>query len=211
MKTLKLIFATALALMVAQVSYGQGTITGSPHNFTAATWNSGQLCKPCHTPHNAMDPAFKPLWNHTVSAQAFVIYASGIGTTMDATVGAPDGSSLMCLGCHDGTTALNAFGGAPAGAPVLMPGGPNNLGLNLTNDHPVSFVYNDVLASADGTLWAPTTTASGLGGTITAKMLDASSKVQCASCHNPHGVAGITKFLRKTNAGSALCMTCHNK
>ncbi len=38
--------------------------------------------------------------------------------------------------------------------------------------------------------------------------------VECASCHDPHveagGVAGAT-FLRVSNAGSAVCLACHNK
>lgn len=43
-------------------------------------------------------------------------------------------------------------------------------------------------------------------------------EVECASCHDPHGVptAGtgsvfIPSFLRVNNAGSALCLTCHVK
>ncbi len=43
-------------------------------------------------------------------------------------------------------------------------------------------------------------------------------KVECASCHDPHGVpsggAGSTfkpTFLRVANTGSALCLTCHTK
>lgn len=34
--------------------------------------------------------------------------------------------------------------------------------------------------------------------------------VECASCHDPHNAANGT-FLRKTNAGSAVCLACHNK
>lgn len=43
------------------------------------------------------------------------------------------------------------------------------------------------------------------------------SEVECASCHDPHGVpsgpGGVFNptFLRIANAGSALCMTCHAK
>lgn len=33
--------------------------------------------------------------------------------------------------------------------------------------------------------------------------------VECASCHDPH--SSNTTFLRQTNTGSALCLTCHNK
>ncbi len=34
--------------------------------------------------------------------------------------------------------------------------------------------------------------------------------VECASCHDPHSSTNAT-FLRISNAGSAVCLTCHNK
>ncbi|NOY60274.1 MAG: cytochrome C, partial [Calditrichaeota bacterium] len=81
------------------------------------------------------------------------------------------------------------------------------------NDHPVSFTYDAALASTDGGLYDPTSQTSGLGGTIDADMLY-SSKLQCASCHDVHnnhsnGTSG--HLLVKSNASSALCLTCHNK
>ena len=38
--------------------------------------------------------------------------------------------------------------------------------------------------------------------------------VECASCHDPHNVTGgatDVQFLRISNAGSAVCLACHNK
>lgn len=38
--------------------------------------------------------------------------------------------------------------------------------------------------------------------------------VECASCHDPHNTSvttGLVSFLRDTNAGSQICLTCHNK
>ncbi|BDG07412.1 cytochrome c3 family protein [Anaeromyxobacter paludicola] len=35
-------------------------------------------------------------------------------------------------------------------------------------------------------------------------------QIECASCHEPHNTANGT-FLRASNAGSALCLTCHQK
>lgn len=35
-------------------------------------------------------------------------------------------------------------------------------------------------------------------------------RIECSTCHNPHDNA-TASFLRKTNAGSAVCYTCHNK
>jgi len=56
----------------------------------------------------------------------------------------------------------------------------------------------------------PTTTSSGLGGTIDGDMLLA-NQVQCASCHDVHNAANLNFLLVKDNANSALCLTCHNK
>jgi predicted CXXCH cytochrome family protein len=45
------------------------------------------------------------------------------------------------------------------------------------------------------------------GGTITG---GAQPFVECASCHDPHVTENLT-FLRMSNAGSALCLACHEK
>lgn len=214
-----LILSTALMLLFVQTSYGQ-FIVGSKHDFSAAAWNlpapdGGQICKVCHTPHNASTVAgIVPLWNRTLTAAVFTTYTNSTFQG-SASITQPDGPSRMCLGCHDGTVALNAFGGAPAGVPVFITDPLYSptvlLGTDLTNDHPVSFTFDAALATADGALFNPTTKLSGItpAGTIQTDMLF-NNKLQCASCHNPHGM-GNPKFLRKSNAGSALCLTCHNK
>ncbi len=84
------------------------------------------------------------------------------------------------------------------------------VGTDLSNDHPVSFTYDGALALADLGLFDPTNTQSGLGGTITATMLQG-GKVQCASCHDVHNSANLPNLLLKSNAASALCLTCHDK
>lgn len=35
--------------------------------------------------------------------------------------------------------------------------------------------------------------------------------VECATCHDVHGGLAGTQFLRVSNSGSGLCLTCHNK
>jgi predicted CXXCH cytochrome family protein len=47
-------------------------------------------------------------------------------------------------------------------------------------------------------------------GTINTNLLS-SGKMQCSSCHDVHNSAGVLGLLRKSNAGSALCLTCHHK
>ncbi len=187
--------------------YGQG-ITGTKHDFSAAGWNStGEICVVCHTPHNAdITVTNAPLWNHEVTTATFQTYSS---FTFDGsgTIGQPDGVSKLCLSCHDGTIALESFGGA-TGSTFMT--GDALLGTDLRNDHPVSFTFDAALATIDGGLYDPTSALSGLGGTIDVDMLRG-GKVQCVSCHEPHNKYGHDKFLRKSNAGSALCLTCHDK
>lgn len=187
---------------------GAQTIVGSAHDFSGNTWSQGQICLPCHTPHNAVAPADVPLWNHETTTQSFTVYTS---PTLNATdVGQPEGASIACLSCHDGTVALENFGGVTNGTTYIT--GDANLGTDLSNDHPVSFTYNTALATADGELYDPATALSGLGGTIAADMLFA-DKMQCASCHDVHNTvsAGNPSLLLITSEASALCLTCHSK
>lgn len=185
---------------------GQG-ITGSEHDFSSENWNSsGEICIVCHTPHNADNAVSSaPLWNHQVTSATFTLYSSG---TLDATVGQPDGVSKLCLSCHDGTVAIDNFGGNTNG--LQMIGAGEKLGTDISDDHPISITYDATLATNDGGLYDPTQANSGLGGTIDDDML-ISGKVECASCHDVHDAAGNSKLLLINNASSALCLTCHNK
>lgn len=206
MKKLNL-FLSVTFLFLVSFGYAQ-TIAGSGHDFTSKGWNTtSEICIVCHTPHNANTTvADAPLWNHQISAVAsYTMYTSG---TMQSTAGQPDGSSKLCLSCHDGTVAMENFGGKTNGT-NMMTGG-DVLGTSLSNDHPISITYDAALATSDGGLQNPTTALSGLGGTIAANML-VSGKMQCSSCHDVHNGAGVAHLLLKSNAGSALCLTCHKK
>ncbi len=198
------VLTTILILAVVSISFGQ-TIVGSAHDFSAETWNpSGEVCIVCHTPHHSISTE-APLWNHEVTTATFTTYSS---STLDATVGQPDGTSKMCLSCHDGTVAVDNFGGQTGGTEFIT--GDDLIGTDLSNDHPISFTYDATLATTDGGLFDPTTTNSGLGGTIADDMLSG-GKLQCSSCHDVHNGSGVAKLLVKSNANSALCLTCHNK
>lgn len=181
-------------------------IAGSAHDFSADIWSGGEICKPCHTPHNADETATgAPLWNHDVTTETFVMYSSA---TLNGTIDTePSGVSKLCLSCHDGVTAIDAFG-ANTPTPVLMGSvNPNaDFGTNLSNDHPISIVYDDV---ADGGLHPPTD-VSNLGGDIATDLLFG-GRVECASCHDVHNDAGNAYLLRMPNTASALCLTCHTK
>ena len=205
MKKTKLFLTLVAFIAISQFGFAQ--ITGSAHDFSTATWNTSnqEICIVCHTPHNATTLPDAPLWNHALSTATYTLYASG---TLNATMGQPDGSSKLCLSCHDGTVAIANYGGVTNGTVFMT--GTNLVSTDLSNDHPVSFLYDAALASADPGLRNPTTALSGLGGTISANML-ISGKMQCSSCHDVHNGAGVAGLLLKSNTGSALCLTCHNK
>jgi len=229
---------------ISSITNPNSRIKGTPHDFsmyltgvggfnqydygtnTGSGQGSGQVCQPCHTPHNITDPRTateKPLWSHTMSSVAS--YTTYTNTpTLQSVPGQPSGKSKLCLSCHDGTVALDNFMGMdyiPAGtATMANTFGDHNLGTDLSDDHPISMTYNTALYTAelipggggDSRLFDPSTKLSGITatGTIQTDMLDATDQVQCTSCHNPHdGTYG--RYLKKSNTGSALCLTCHNK
>jgi predicted CXXCH cytochrome family protein len=196
---------TACLVVACSLVWAQG-ITGSDHDFSSNGWSGGKICEVCHTPHNANTTLQDaPLWNHELTTATFTLYSSG---TVDATLGQPDGASKLCLSCHDGTVAIDNYGDQTNGTNFV--GGGELIGTDISNDHPISFTYDATLASADGGLHDPTTANSGLGGTIEEDLL-ISGKMQCSSCHDVHNSTGIGHLLVKSNASSALCLTCHNK
>ncbi|NPA36918.1 MAG: cytochrome c3 family protein [Chlorobi bacterium] len=200
-----------LIFLMTFVSFGMfvysQTIVGSAHDFSGRNWNTtGELCIVCHTPHHSdVTVSDAPLWNHEVSTATYTLYSS---PTLDATMEQPGNSSKLCLSCHDGTVAIENFGGVTDGTRYLT--GNSQIGPDLSGHHPVSFVYDAALSSADKGLFDPTSTSSGLGSTISDDML-INNKLECASCHDVHNGYGVDYLLVKDNQSSALCLTCHNK
>jgi len=158
------------------------------------------LCVFCHTPHNA-NPS-KSLWNRALSAEInYKLYTS---TTLKAVPTQPTGSSRLCLSCHDGTLAQATLLRPPGGVQPTFDQekltGAGNLGTDLSNDHPISFTYDNQLAAARGELVNP----QGAPNTL---HLDASGQMQCTSCHDPH--VERARFMRFDPIKGALCTTCH--
>ena len=193
------LMVAGLVAVLAPSSDTNATIVGSSHDLRTITANaSDEVCIFCHTPHNAQ--ATEPLWNHGITAATFTTYSS---TTLNATVGQPDGSSKLCLSCHDGTVALDTFGGN-TGTHFIS--GTAALGTDISNDHPVSFLYDAALVTADGGGLVSPASASLV---VTGVPLYA-GKMQCASCHQVHDNTN-GNFLRFANTASALCLKCHVK
>lgn len=194
-----LLIASPLAL-----ARGQG-VSGSAHDFTSATGPNttyqfaASLCETCHTPHGGATGLAAPLWNHEVTAAVFTLYSS---STLNAAPTQPDGVSKLCLSCHDGTVAVDSYGGT-TGSTSIPNTDPHYIGTDLSNDHPVSFTYDAALATADGGIVTPASASQ-----VTAELPLYSSKMQCGTCHNPHGTTNLD-FLRHDPI--TLCTQCHNK
>lgn len=203
-----------LSLLAGQA--GAGTITGSAHDFTSQAWSGGRICVACHTPHKSdTSVTDAPLWNHKLSTATYTLYSS---PTMNATTSQPGGNSKLCLSCHDGTVAVNSFGGVTG---TTMISAANNIGSNLKASHPIGFTYDTALATADGSLFDPATKSVTIGsgtqtrtGTLTSMLLFA-GKMECDSCHDVHNtftVGSLGSGLVKVDpAGSKICLACHNK
>ncbi len=150
------------------------------------------------------------MWNHQTTTASFTPYTSG---EMNSAPGQPSGASKLCLSCHDGTVALDNFQGVTNGTNLMT--GTTLISTDLGNDHPISFDYTASLATTDGELYDPTTTAGAtgkqtvLGGTIQADLLF-TNQVQCATCHDVHD-SGNETLLTISNVNSQLCLTCHMK
>jgi predicted CXXCH cytochrome family protein len=189
-----------LLALVAITAPTFAAIDGSAHDFEAATWNSGdRVCEVCHTPHGGTIVGDAPLWGRATltDTSGYTMY-SGVDMNWGTAPTAPDGTSLLCLSCHDGSLPLDGS------TTIDTVNADAQVGPNLTDSHPISFVYN-TSAAADTEI----KTADAAINTL----LDggAGGKVQCSSCHDVHNTAGELALLRMNNTGSALCLTCHDK
>ncbi len=188
----------------------KGSIITTPHNLSASgryptKFNQElQICIFCHAPHNAT-PA-TPLWSRGLPQTESKYMSSTLQAQLPAR---PTGASRLCLSCHDGTIALNDYKGSPiSGSTYISTGGTpttnSNLTTDLTDDHPVSFVYDDTLVTKKkGELVSPSALPSSI-------RLDR-GVLECTACHDPHNNE-FGKFLVIDNSvsGSPLCVACHN-
>jgi predicted CXXCH cytochrome family protein len=195
-----------ICLMLICLTFGiqaKSQVANSPHNMSISgpgaykSMTTRQVCVFCHAPHSVVPSA--PLWNRQDTGQTYNQYSS---TTLMSVPGQPAGSSRLCLACHDGTVALESMTVMPAGASKNASskrlGGRSNLGTNLGDDHPISFVYDATLAAAKGELAHP----DGVPLPMDNGML------RCGTCHDPHD-SSLAPFLRLSSANGQLCITCH--
>lgn len=210
----------AAAVPLLASTFAMASIAGSKHDFSAASWSDQAVCKPCHTPHNAIAADITGrIWAHTLSTNATYIYHGSKVTPADGVTSADgtsslsltelDGATRLCLSCHDGTVALDSFMGrnAPASDGVVMGGDPNhgstaaNLGTDLSNDHPVGYraMYKDTTIGGRNKPYADAK-AAGLKFATSPTAVSAADLAKLP--------AGTT--LTYTNYPSVSCVTCHD-
>ncbi len=210
MKRIRIHILICLLMGIMFQGAASGTILTTKHNLSISgpgpvkSTTEVRVCVFCHTPHNASSTVV-PLWNRQNPVSVYSTYSS---STLYATVGQPTESSKMCLSCHDGTIALGSVLSETteipfAGGLRFIPTGPTRLGTDLSDDHPISFLYDTTLATQNGELADP----SALPPEI---QLDKNGNLQCTSCHDPHDDLN-GKFLVVTDRNSILCTSCHNK
>jgi len=203
--------AAALVLLLSSPSVWAGDIRSTKHNLSISgtgditASSESQICIFCHIPHGK-GPTMSYLWNRSTSSEPYIPYDS---STLNAEVGQPTGSSQMCLSCHDGTIALGAT--ATTTAERTFKGGyryipedrASYLGTDLSDDHPVSFVYDAALAQDNLRLKDPAMLPPSI------KLSD-DQELQCTACHDPHDDM-FGRFLVMDNTASALCIACHDE
>jgi len=189
------------------VSGVAGTIVDSKHNLSVTgpgdvrALTEDKICIFCHTPHNATP--FTPLWNKLIKPKVYTLYKS---STLSVIPGQPSGPTRLCLSCHDGTIALGKVVRVRHPDEIAMMPGQETIGssmrsyigVELSDDHPVSFTYSDALPSPElAEILPPHLHTYGNGN------------IHCTTCHDPHDDS-FGKFLVMDNNYSALCVTCHD-
>lgn len=217
--------ALALAISIVGAGYTLAAVSGTKHNFSSfsmaevKTGETSEICVFCHTPHNSNPSG--PIWNKQDVGSTYNVYESQtLAATMSPnspTLGQPSGSSKLCLSCHDGTIAVGSVLNKPgkgfnAGSfnvtgPGITSGKISStstayIGTDLRDDHPLSFDYSQSY---------PSNPEIKDNLTLPAEVkLDSGGKVQCTSCHDPHGTV-FPKFMVASLENGGLCQACHDK
>jgi len=198
--------------------YNQGSLSGT---VTQPGANS-LACLSCHDGQTAVDSIVNMPGSGGYSEAQKTSQDNAFLNTWTNTRG-PDASAhfglkegAQCLACH----APGAELGASATSFATFA-----IGTDLSNDHPVGVKlpegadWNVPGGTKDEIKYFDANGDNRLSkGDIRFYDTGEGPEVECASCHDPHGVpsggSGSTfnaTFLRVQNTGSAVCLTCHNK
>ncbi len=229
---------TCLLTLLSSVGSCFADIRTTPHSLIrkSTKTDASDVCVFCHTPNvTGTPPEHAPLWQRAVGADVvFTIYDDigrlGLGK---ASVGS---QSIACLSCHDAnqaraiskTSADHPFGIPYRGATKGRPGSDTPQPSSLDTQNPAVFAkklvaLDDFRDVSQGTIENRTVWWVSMSGSTNRRTRndlplytrndDASGQdvpfIECSSCHDPH--TNNNKFLRLSNEGSRLCLTCHIK
>jgi len=184
----------SLVAGLALVGLARGGIEGSKHDFSKKAWGKDNACGACHTPQRAETPRTKPLWDP--GADLTQRFGGSVVTR-----GRAGSGTTTCLRCHDGTVAPSNISSAQRTEFVNQTRSARFAPAHGSSNHPVGIKYPQLDRG-----FRPANSVTGKG---TVRLPN--GKVECISCHDPHNGAGQRHFLVTSNAGSALCLTCHRK
>ena len=203
-RVLRLAIPTMLLIVAGNASAIFSGVAYTKHNLVAAPGpTNGQLCVYCHAPHTADTTPPAPLFNRNLATKSFTVYSS---TTLDMAIAQPGESSMVCLGCHDGTISIDTILNEPNSGwtvdsgHVVATSANGYFATDLSSEHPIGITYATSGDNSDSAFLATPANSLPLYNT----------KVECGSCHNVHEYTH-KPFLRVANTSSTLCLSCHNK
>lgn len=215
-------------------------IRTTPHNLTrqGAQVEPEEVCVFCHTPQltpndlSRSNINMQPMWQPSLSNQhSFVMY-DDIGRLQFGDKPAVGSQSIACLSCHDANQAFSVQS-AETDHPFGIPYRGYSRGRERTPSELAAAegmpsrsakelkALDDFRLPSRGTVDNRTVwwvSASGVTPFRTRADLPLYARpaasgeipfVECSSCHDPH--ISTRLFLRVDNAGSKLCLTCHDK
>jgi len=216
------ILTIGLLLGIATIVWA--TVIGTPHDLAP------EPCAMCHSPHNGSGQY--PIWNRTQAAQTYTLYDSISFDMGPATQ--PRSPSSLCLVCHNGVASELVNYPGPCANPDpaydIEVAGCADLGLDLSNEHPISFNYDETkdldlnaFPTATTVRTSPSTrlaikgkltsTNYFLAGSVSAAQYN---YFECSTCHSVHDLVEYdgkgdyqVYFLRADNTGSQMCLDCH--
>ncbi len=223
-KILIVVLAVAILAAAAIALAGVANTRHDPRILRSNT--ALEPCAFCHTPHGGNN-SVAPLWNRSQAAQTYTVYSS-TSFNMGLANATLDKGSAPCMVCHNGVASVlinypgrgSVANTAYDASSALLTNTFANLGVDLQNEHPVSFAYNASLDRENNgfpTAASGTVAATGINFPLYAPGgSTGATQFSCASCHAVHHTPVATYdtvnqvyFLRTTNAGSLMCLACH--
>lgn len=229
-----------IVLVAAAVPSIAADIRTTPHNLTrrGPLVDAEEVCIFCHTPTQTAVNAgravgqIQPRWQPSLSpAHSFVMF-DDIGRLQFGDKPAVGSQSIACLSCHDANQAFSVVAADtdhPFGVPyrgftrgrerlpqeeVVQEGVPSRAARYLksldefrlpsrgtVDNRSVWWVSAGGVSAWRGRSDLPLYARPGANGEV--------PYIECSSCHDPHLPSKL--FLRVSNEGSRLCLTCHDK